>query len=144
MLMRLAVIVVITLCLFCGRSFADLRAGSGVINRDIESYKISYKPDSNNKDYLSYYRIIRDKLKQSLGDTCKYYFTEGDVGLMFVLNPDGSLAGFDIDNVNSTNDKKLVGMATSSLKNASPFPPFPKGLPPSQIPFNVTISFKAK
>ena len=44
--------------------------------------------------------------------------------------------------MNSSGNEKLENMVVRSIKNASPFPPFPKGWDQPQETFVVTIKYK--
>ena len=109
-------------------------------NGDLKYYQITYDPIQE-KDYVAYTTLIREKIKQKLkniyGDCCG----EGDVCLLFVLKSNGSLYTFDVDHL-STNNKELCNIATLGLKKASPFPPFPKTLSYGRMFFNIVISFQ--
>ena len=109
---------------------------------DMQYYEIKYDP--NSKEYISYYKIVRERMMQSLKGMYRYHYTNGDVYLFFTLNSDGRLDGFDIDYMNSVKDKTLIEIATASLKRSSPFPKFPAGLSSPKVSFNVIISFKEK
>lgn len=112
---------------------------SGISN-DIEYYRIVYY--ETKEDYVSYNKIVRERIKQRLLSAYKRFYKGGDVNLLFIVNADGKLAQFDVDYKESTTDKKLIDLAVSSLKKSSPFPPFPERLSDPQLPFSVTISFK--
>lgn len=107
---------------------------------DIKSYKIIYDP-ANEKDYITYSNLIREKIKEGLKDIYSDYGREGDVCLLFVLNSNGSLYAFDID-PNSIEDKKLRDIAGLGLRKAAPFPSFPEILPYDRMLFSIVISFK--
>ena len=113
-----------------------------ITENDIRTYQIFYE-SINKKDYATYYEAIREKIKEKLKKNYTYHYKEGDVSIFFVLNFDGSLAKIDIESANSTNDRDLVDIASRSVKQASPFPHFPKTLPLSKMAFNIKISFKA-
>lgn len=115
------------------------RAVSG---NDMVSYKIT--PYENDKEYITYCQMIRERIKERLKNKYTGYFKEGDVDLYFLVRSDGRLLRFDIDPKNSTDDGRLIDITVLSLKKSSPFPPFPKGLDADELPFFVTISFKEK
>lgn len=98
----------------------------------------------NSKDYINYYRLIREKIRQRLKENYSGYQGEGGVSLIFILARSGALLGFDIDADSSTDNKTLRKIATTSLKEASPFPPFPKAFNTARMSFNLTITFKKK
>ena len=94
------------------------------------------------KDYVSYYQLIREKIRSKLKDNYQYYKREGDVYLSFTLTQNGSLLTYTIDRAKSTQDEALLQITASSLKAISPFPALPKSLSTSQMSFNIVISFK--
>ena len=53
------------------------------ISNDIRSYEIIYDP-TNEKDYVAYSELIKEKIKQGLKNTYTNYDGEGDVHLLFV------------------------------------------------------------
>ena len=110
------------------------------IGVDMQYYEIKCDPKSD--EYVSYYQVIRERMMQKLKNLYRYHYRKGDVHLLFNLRSDGSLTRFDIDRAKSTKDKTLVNIVTTSLKQASPFPHFPKGLDIPDVSFNVVISFK--
>ena len=137
-------------CICCSRyCAAQLVKDAGEIEQnrfmtgnDIEFYQVLYKPDD--KAYADYCKLIREKIRQSIENKRLRYFAKGDVGLQFILSSDGALVKFGIDNERSTKDKGLINIAASSLKNASPFPPFPEDISASEMPFDIVISFRER
>jgi outer membrane biosynthesis protein TonB len=95
-----------------------------------------------NKDYINYYQLIREKIRSRLKDNYQYYNREGEVRLSFVLTQNGSLLSYAIDRANSTQDEVLLNITTTSLKAVSPFPALPRSLSMSKMSFNIVISFK--
>ena len=145
----LIIILMISVMLIASTAWAQDIKTEGKVNQvyinignDVRCYEILY--ETKNTDYINYYKAIREKIVQTLKDLYRYYYKRGDVNLLFTLKSDGSLARFDVDSSKSTADKKLIGIATLSLKQASPFPPFPKDLPSQELSFNVIISFREK
>jgi len=100
--------------------------------------------DAKKATYISYYRTVREKIRQradrnyprnrSLG--------EGEVFLSFVVTSSGELLQIRVIDKASVNDALLRNIAIDSVRDASPFPPFPKGMSQYQITFNVIISFE--
>ena len=107
---------------------------------DLKYYQINYDP-TQEKDYVAYTALIREKIKQRLKNIYDGYCGEGDVCLLFVLKSNGSLYTFDIDQL-SIDNKELRNIATLGLKKASPFPAFPKTLPYDRMFFSIVISFQ--
>lgn len=95
-----------------------------------------------NRDYVSYYQLIREKIRSRLKDNYRYYNREGDVYLSFTLTPNGSLLSYSIDKARSTQDDVLLQITGNSLKAISPFPSLPRSLTASKMSFSIAISFK--
>jgi len=96
----------------------------------------------SDKDYISYYELIREKIRARLKNNYKYYKNEGDVYLSFTINPNGSLLIYNIDRAKSTTDEVLLHITSTSIKAVSPFPPIPRTLSLPKISFSIVISFK--
>ncbi len=94
------------------------------------------------KDYISYYQLIREKIRRSLKSRYRSYYGEGDVGLIFTLSSNGTLISSTVDPSVSTHESALVNAAIQSLKDAAPFARFPKALTLPRMSFTVTVSFK--
>jgi len=93
------------------------------------------------KDYAGYYQFMREKIRQRLKANYRNYRKEGDVHLVFTLDSNGGLSAFGIDDVRSTGDGALREIAAISLREAAPFPAFPKALALPRMSFDVVISF---
>lgn len=93
------------------------------------------------KDYINYYQLLREKIRQKVKRSYRNSYSEGEIRLNFILNANGSLASCDIDRASSSSDSKLAELAVSSVRQASPFPPFPKGLSVPTMNFSVTVVF---
>jgi outer membrane biosynthesis protein TonB len=94
------------------------------------------------KDYVNYYQLIREKIRSRLKDNYRYYNREGDVYLSFTLTPNGSLLSYSIDKSRSTQDDILLQITGNSLKAVSPFPSLPRSLTASKMSFSIAISFR--
>jgi outer membrane biosynthesis protein TonB len=94
------------------------------------------------KDYISYYQLIREKIRQRLKDSYRSYYREGDVRLIFTLRSDGSLVSLNVDESGSTNNETLLDVAIRSVREAAPFQPFPKALSVPKMSFDLTVTFK--
>ena len=94
------------------------------------------------KDYLSYYQLIRERIRQRLKSHYGRQHKEGEVRLEFLLRADGSLLAADVDRAVSTHDAGLIDIAGRSLAEAAPFPPFPKAVDLPRMSFDLTVVFK--
>lgn len=95
----------------------------------------------NNPSYISYYQIVREKIRRSAYQN--YTSAEvGEVFLSFLIFSDGSVKTVRLIEEKSSPSSYLREIALRSIKEASPFPNFPKELDYPQLSFNVVISFE--
>ena len=95
----------------------------------------------NNPSYISYYQIVREKIRRAAYQN--YTRTEiGEVYLSFIISNDGYLKEVRLVEEKSSSLTYLKEIASRSIKDASPFPNFPKELDYPQLSFNVVISFE--
>ncbi len=96
---------------------------------------------SNNPSYISYYQIVREKIRR-----CAYhnYMRQetGEVYISFIISSAGSLRELKLAEEKSSPNPYLKETALRSVKDASPFPNFPKELDYPNLSFNVVISFE--
>jgi len=107
--------------------------------------KISLPPINidkiNNPSYISYYQIVREKIRRAAYQN--YTRTEvGEVYLSFIISNAGYLKEVRLIEGKSSPSLYLRDIALRSIKDASPFPNFPKELDYPQLSFNVIISFE--
>jgi len=94
-----------------------------------------------NPAYMSYYRLIRERIRTSAYHN---YNTKkkGEVLLSFLIANDGSLKGVDLA-PQSVKSKDLRKIALRSVQESAPFPEFPQGLNQySRLQFSISIYFK--
>jgi outer membrane biosynthesis protein TonB len=95
----------------------------------------------NNPSYVGYYQIVREKIRRAA--YYNYTHTEiGEVYLAFVITADGALKDVRLMEEKSSQNIYLKDIALRSIKDAAPFPSFPKDLDYPQLSFNVIISFE--
>jgi TonB family protein len=95
----------------------------------------------NNPSYISYYQIVREKIRRAAYRN--YVRNEiGEVYLSFIISRDGYLREVRLSEDRSSGTAYLKDVALRSIKEASPFPDFPKELDYYQLSFNVIISFE--
>lgn len=107
--------------------------------------KISLPPVDLNKidnpSYLSYYQIVREKIRRAAYQG--YTKTEtGEVYLTFLVSKNGTLIDERLIPDKSSSSPYLKDVASRSIRSAQPFPQFPKELDYPQLSFNVIISFE--
>jgi len=107
--------------------------------------KISLPPvdieKMNNPSYISYYQIVREKIRRSAYQN--YTRTDtGEVYLTFVISSEGYVKGVRLVEEKSSGASYLREIALQSVKDAAPFPDFPKELDYPSLTFNVVISFE--
>ena len=96
-----------------------------------------------NPQYLSYNDRIRDKIR----NRAYFYiddpkFQAGEVYMTFVVTSDGALKDLQVINDRSHANDYLRTVGLRSIKESSPFPPFPSELKYPELSFNVVISFE--
>ncbi len=98
-----------------------------------------------NPQYLNYHDRVRNKIKHRA-----YFYVDdpqfeaGEVYLTFVILSDGTLKKIKIINAKTHANHYLRGIGLRSIKESSPFPPFPRELKYPELSFNVVISFEVK
>jgi len=95
----------------------------------------------DNPSYISYYQIVREKIRRAAYQN----YTRAEVGeiyLSFLIFAEGSLSAVRLVEEKSSPNPYLREIALRSIKEASPFPNFPKELDYPQLSFNVVISFE--
>ncbi|MFH0840251.1 MAG: secretin N-terminal domain-containing protein [Candidatus Omnitrophota bacterium] len=92
--------------------------------------------------YYSYYENLRNKIFWMAKDNYPEVPEKGekDVRLLFTLTDNGKLKGEP--QVLNEVDAKLAAAAKEAVKNASPFPPFPRTMEKREAAFRVTISYE--
>lgn len=98
-------------------------------------------PAKQRPAFIEYYRFIRNKIEVTAQANRPTHFKEGKVNIVFKLNSDGKLLNMLINEEESTRDRILRINALDSIREASPFPPFPKGLTANELEFRITIEF---
>lgn len=96
----------------------------------------------NGNGYTNYLLLLCEKIAQRVEENQKDYSKGGVVSVIFRLKSDGTVLAISIDPRLSTIDNMLREIAIKSVKEAAPFPAFPKNLKKPEWLFNITISFK--
>jgi len=107
--------------------------------------KITFPPVDldkiSNPTYVSYYQIVREKIRRAAYDN--YTQTEeGEVYCSFVVSSNGDLVDVRLVEERSRANDYLKETTLASIKDAAPFPVFPKDLDYPQLSFNIVISFE--
>jgi TonB family protein len=97
----------------------------------------------NSPSYIGYFQLTREKVKRILYQ--RYTYTEeGEVYLSFIVANDGSIRDVRVNEDRSSSSPYLREIAIASVKEASPFPAFPKDLEYPELSFNVIVSFEVE
>jgi TonB family protein len=97
----------------------------------------------NNATYLSYYQIVREKIKRAAYQN--YTGKEvGEVTISFVILSDGNLQGLRMVEEKSNPSPYLRKTAIRSVEDAAVFPTFPKELDYPRLSFNLAITFEVE
>ena len=95
----------------------------------------------DNPSYISYYQIVREKIRRSAYQNYTHNDT-GEVYASFIISNDGYINDVRLVEEKTTVNEYLKGIALRSIRDASPFPNFPKELDYPQLSFNIIISFE--
>ncbi len=96
-----------------------------------------------NASYISYYQMVREKIRRAAYQNYSRIDT-GEVFLSFIISNDGYVRDTNLVEEKSSTNFYLREIALRSIKEASPFPNFPKELDYPQLSFNVVISFEVE
>lgn len=123
---------------------ANREAGdkSKTAKREARELARKQAPLKGKKDYINYYHLIREKIRGQLKERYVNRHHEGEIVLIFILDLNGSLVVVETDDTRSVQDEFLRRMALESVRDAAPFPPFPKELAVPKMSFDLTVSFK--
>ncbi|MDO8488490.1 MAG: energy transducer TonB [Candidatus Omnitrophota bacterium] len=94
----------------------------------------------DNPSYITYYQIVREKIRRSAYQNYTHNET-GDVYISFIISNDGFIKDVRMIEGKTTASDYLRSVALRSVRDASPFPNFPKELDYPQLSFNIIISF---
>jgi outer membrane biosynthesis protein TonB len=97
----------------------------------------------DNPSYISYYQIVREKIRRSAYQNYSSNET-GEAYITFIISEGGLLKDVHLVEEKSSASENLREIALTSVINASPFPRFPKELDYPQLSFNVVISFEVE
>ncbi len=95
----------------------------------------------DNPSYISYYQIVREKIRRSAYQNYAHNET-GEVYASFIITNDGYIKDVRLTEDKTRANEYLKSIALKSVKDASPFPNFPKELDYPQLSFNIIISFE--
>ena len=95
----------------------------------------------DNPNYISYYQIVREKIRRSAYQNYTHNET-GEVYVSFIISNDGDIKDVRLAEEKTTANDYLKNIALRSIRDASPFPNFPKELDYPQLSFNIIISFE--
>ncbi len=95
----------------------------------------------DNPSYISYYQTVREKIRRCAYQNYNRNET-GEVYISFIISNDGYIKSVRLIDEKTTGNDYLKDTALRSVKDASPFPNFPKELDYPQLSFNIIISFE--
>jgi len=87
--------------------------------------------------------MVREKIRRAAYQNYSRIDT-GEVFLSFIISNDGYVRDTNLVEEKSSTNFYLREIALRSIKEASPFPNFPKELDYPQLSFNVVISFEVE
>ena len=129
------------------RAFAKpalLKPDMGAVKKKITLVAPDDNPNLNkvsSPSYIGYFQLTREKVRRILYQ--RYSYTEeGEIYLSFIVASDGMIRDVRVDEERSSASPYLREIAIASVREASPFPPFPKDLEYPELSFNVVVSFE--
>ncbi|MGB2706363.1 MAG: hypothetical protein WBC74_05880 [Candidatus Omnitrophota bacterium] len=96
------------------------------------------------EEYIQYYELIREKIKKLVAQNYTASREEGAVEVAFCLDKNGFLKNLFLDKPKSAQSVVLRETALKSIRQCSPFPPFPESLKNNDLTFSLAIIFKKK
>ena len=93
--------------------------------------------------FKNYYQLVRNKIKQVAYKKFIGY-DEGVIYVSFIIGANGNLKNLKIIEEESARSSYLIKVALQSIKQASPYPKFPKEIRLPELSFRVPISFEIK
>ena len=123
----------------------SIPASEEVTNKRFEKVVEEEQDDAKKATYISYYRAVRESIRQWADRNYpkNKRLAQGEVFLSFIVTSSGELIQVRVVDEKSSNNRFLRNIAINSIRDASPFPAFPKGMNNYQITFNVIISFES-
>lgn len=115
-----------------------------VKNKKFETVVREEKNKAKKAAYINYYRAVREKIRKQADRNYPQSrdLGEGEVFLTFVIASNGELLQVKVVNRKSVKDPELRQVAIDSVRDASPFPAFPKGMSQYRITFTLIMSFE--
>jgi len=124
----------------------EKRIPEGSKEKRFEAVIKEERDEAKKATYINYYRAVREKIKECADKNCPkdMRLGQGEVCLSFIVASSGELLQVQVIDERSVNDRMLREIAINSIRDASPFPPFPHGMSQYQITFNVIIAFEGR
>ncbi|MDD2752233.1 MAG: secretin N-terminal domain-containing protein [Candidatus Omnitrophica bacterium] len=118
--------------------YSEIKPKDGVVAKMVEGKLIKEKYESYNPQQ-QYYKLISDRVKAlTLFNQPKN--TRGSVEVLFILGSNGQLKADP--QILSSNNQALNETVIASIKEASPFDPFPLEMNKPEETFRVTLDYK--
>ena len=95
----------------------------------------------NNPVYAAYSQMVRERIKKKVYQNFSQ-MESGIVYLTFVVGANGVIKDSQIIDQKTVATQKLMEVSLRSLKDAGPFPPFPKGMNLPDYTFNIEIQYQ--
>ena len=95
----------------------------------------------SNPSYINYYQMVREKIRRAAYQNYTHNRT-GEVYITFLVANDGHIKEVRLIEERSSAEAYLKDIGLRSIRDASPFPNFPKELDYAELSFNVIISFE--
>lgn len=121
-------------------SFRDERGEKEREKEGVLQKRESALPSSSERSLFGYSRTLSEKIGQHLKGRYTKQGKVGEVHILFSLLSNGEL--ISEPEILNTIDEELKRAVIQSVKEASPFPPFPEGIPGTERRFKLVVSFE--
>jgi len=120
-------------------AFRDQK-GSEADKKELKEKEKTFFPSGPERTLLSYSRTLSERIGQKLKMNYTKQAKVGEVHLLFTLLSNGELV--TEPEILNTIDEDLKKAVMRSVKEASPFPPFPEGITGTERRFKLVVSFE--
>ncbi len=92
--------------------------------------------------YVDYFRLLRERIRAAAIRHYPARSIQGEVYLTFTLTADGLITEARVVEERSTAERSLRAASLEALREAAPFPPFPKTLDRDRMTFKIIVAYE--
>ena len=113
-----------------------------ILGTDDAANNIPEEVSENLEEYIQYYELIRQRIKNIIENKYSHYRERGEVAVLFKLDSHGRIEELNYIREKSLASERLIEAALISVKDAAPFPKFPEKLKRDALSFSIQIVFQ--